>query len=155
MRDQASRVRSCLALLNMLAVCVLLAGCQLNRGAGCPAETSGFHGKWPCANRWSTGCGPCSGFQPTVWQTWQEGSMAMRCNRGEMGIAPGQIDTSDPSLPAASRPLPETIPLPDARKSGESRTQIVPEPPRSKPLRWSDREWHLGSSPTGQGADSI
>ncbi len=132
MIDRVWRVRFCLALLSTLAVCLLMAGCRLDRGECPPATTTMLHGKPPCANR---GCdGSCSGYQPTVWQPWQDGCMAMRCNQGEVVYAPGQIETANPGSPSASRPLQETIPVPDARKSSESRTAIVPEPPRSEPV---------------------
>ena len=137
MTNQTWRTRSCLVPLPVLAMCVALAGCNRDRGPGVPAMTHVVPGNSPCANCWCAQCGPCSGFHPTVWQSWQEGSMALRGRECENGTAPvqhGLNAENGPALPAPSRPHPEWIPTPEANKSDESTTPGMAAPPRSDSL---------------------
>ncbi len=137
MTIQASRIRSCLVPLPVLAMCVALAGCNLDQGPGSAAATHLIPGRPPCTNSWCAQCGPCSGFHPTVWQSWQEGSMAVRGSPGETGIAPAQHlpkDGSGPALPAPSQPRPEAIPTPEAQKGGEPTTPGAIPPAQRDPF---------------------
>ncbi len=148
MTNQTWRTRSCLVPLPVLAMCVALAGCNRDRGPGVPAMTHVVPGNSPCANCWCAQCGPCSGFHPTVWQSWQEGSMALRGRECENGTAPvqhGLNAENGPALPAPSRPHPEWIPTPEANKSDESTTPGMAAPrgaTRSRPRqrRAADRK---------------
>ena len=83
MRSQNSRIRSCLAIFHALGMFVALAGCQADRGSGLPPLSHVLHGGPSSGNVGYAPGAPCSGFHPTVWQTWHEGSMAILCNQGE------------------------------------------------------------------------
>ena len=71
------------------------------------------------------------------WQTWHEGGMAMRCGTSENVAVPAQHGLNGRNgleLPAASGPLPETIPVPEAQNGGKAATPGLLEPSRSEPL---------------------
>ncbi len=118
MTNKSWRIRSCLAIFNTLGVFIVLAGCR--QCADSPPVTHLSHGRPSCGNGWCAECGPCSGFHPTVWQSWQEGAMAARCSEGE------------PARPAGSELFPELVPTPAAQGSGKPATPDLPAPSRSE-----------------------
>ncbi len=120
MTDYAWRIRACRAPLEVLAVCVLMSGCAAYQAEQTPMMTHVVAGDGT-THRCYMACS--SGFHPTVWQTWQEGSMAMRSGGVEMGtppVQPGPNDRAAPGLPPPGPPIPESIPTPK------------PEPPKGE-----------------------
>jgi len=120
MTNQASRTRSGLAILKLVAALAVLAGCRLDGGTGCPPKTPPFQARHYASGNWCPECGQCSCFHPTVWQPWQEGRMAMLCRQGETETAPFGHDLNgraEPTSPAGS--VPEAIPLPNAQPGKE------------------------------------
>ena len=126
MTNKSWRIRSCLAIFNTLGVFIVLAGCR--QCADSPPATHLSHGRPSCGNGWCAECGPCSGFHPTVWQSWQEGAMAARCSEGE------------PARPAGSELFPELVPTPAAQGSGKPATPDLPVPSRSEAPRGKRRK---------------
>ena len=143
MTIQASRIRSCLVPLPVLAMCVALAGCNLDQGPGSAAATHLIPGRPPCTNSWCAQCGPCSGFHPTVWQSWQEGSMAVRGSPGETGIAPRSTCRRTEAGPHCRPPLnrvPRRFRRPKPKRAESRRRRVrfrlrsaTRSPPRKRP----------------------
>ena len=148
MTSHAMQTRSCLAVFHVLGAFVVLAGCRADPESGLQPLNHVCHGNQSYAGAGYAQCGPGSGFHPTVWQSWHESGMAMRCNQGENDMVPGQHGLNAPngSVLPASGPLPEMISAPEAQKSGKEATPVPPAEP-SRTESTSEKATENGPSP--------
>ena len=85
-----------------------------------------------CTNPAYCACLPCSGFQPTRWQTQAPGCLAVRCDGPP--LASGEAIW----LKDIGQPQPETIPSPAAEQTGPPKSSgstvpQVPQVPQGQP----------------------
>ncbi len=135
MTNQVLRIRSCLAVFNLLATVAVLAGCGLDRGTRCTPGAQPCQEK-PCGCRgWCRQCGPSTGFHPSVWESWQEGRMAARCCGDDIFDAPAEHDLKGAGPAPLAAPVPEAIPVPKAEggKAATAPDVVEPSPSRTKP----------------------
>ncbi len=134
MTNQASRIRSCLAIV-LLATFAALAGCSQDRGACCPPRGNIF-GTHP---HYSEDCcpdgDPCSGYHTTDWEVWRGARMATLHYRDDCDTVPLDSDTEGRTGPtAAVAPVPEAVPRPKAQPIKEPTAPDLVEPSRSSLL---------------------
>ncbi len=102
----------------VLAACLLggMAGCEVDRPRPPLRSVLTAETGTPCDCRCCGRCPPCGSYQPTVWQSWNSGPMAMRCGAGE---------SSTESAPDWLKNLPK----PGAGQNDHSQPESVPAPP--------------------------
>ena len=128
----------------VIAACLLcgLAGCQADRG-GTPWVACGWRPAWlagpagereaTCAGPCRARCIPCGGYQPTVWESWNSGPMAVRCGAAghpRSGSASTQPDPDwlrdlpKPGSSAGDASPPESVPPPHGKARNSAKPGI-------------------------------
>lgn len=112
----------------VIVACLLcgLAGCQTYCGR--PAWLAGraCNRDATCAGPCSARCVPCGGYQPTVWESWNSGPMAVRCGVGQASAQPDPAwlrDVTKPQSPAGAA-SPESVPPPPGKASESATPEI-------------------------------
>lgn len=93
-----------------------LAGCEVDRPRPPLRSVLAAQTGTPCDCRCGARCPPCGSYQPTVWQSWNCGPMAVRCGAGE---------SSNDSVPDWLKNLPK----PGPGGTDRSQPELVPAPP--------------------------
>ena len=124
----------------VIAACLLagIAGCQMDRPRSEWRSSPGGESSMECPGRCRETCRPCGEFQPTVWDSWHSGPMAVRAsdqcaepdptwlnNLPQRGVLPGV------------KPSQEIIPAPPA-KAGEGSTSRLGDGFKLQPASNSD-----------------
>jgi len=96
-----------------------LAGCQADCCRPAWQSIFGCGPRASCRNRNCGECAPSGAYQPTVWESWRDGPMAMRCRPGE---------SSTQAVPDWLNDLPNLGPRPSGAPASGSRHEVVPAP---------------------------
>jgi hypothetical protein len=108
MFDQSSKTRVRRLLLTLSSLVGLLAGCDTYY----PFLARPIRPCKTCAE-----CIPGSGFQTTVWQTWQDGRMSLRAECTEVSPNAAWLDGVTSPVPGMEpKPQAETVPAPAAEE---------------------------------------
>ena len=95
-----------------------IAGCQMDRPRAVWRSSPDGESRMDCPGRCHETSRPCGVFQPTVWQSWNFGPMAVRGCDPEQTAEPNPAWLNDLPKPGGTpgvKPSQETIPAPPAK----------------------------------------
>jgi hypothetical protein len=112
-----------------IAACLMsgVAGCQVDRPRLTWRSALAQEAKDSCSDACCEAGAACGTYQPTVWEPWHAGPMAMLCGQGESALEsdPKWLkDVTRPKSRTGDMRQPEAIPLPPASGNENSASEL-------------------------------